>query len=198
MTARKFFPCGVPGGRRQDPALPPNVIRTLRPAWDISAIAATVRRVAGSALKREPRDVVIRKSSTGSIVFDGVGALGRVVDLRRSAELIAEALESGMTDIALVVEETQPSITVDDPELRALASGKSSPSANRTSRVHQSRGGIISVSASVNSMDTSFRKTRSSPSMMSSDRSMQERDTGRNSSLWASTRFRSTEAAYAR
>ncbi|MEK7590896.1 MAG: VanW family protein [Patescibacteria group bacterium] len=103
------------------PALPPNVIRTLRPAWDISAIAATVRRVAGSALKREPRDVVIRKSSTGSIVFDGVGALGRVVDLRRSAELIAEALESGMTDIALVVEETQPSITVDDPELRALS-----------------------------------------------------------------------------
>jgi vancomycin resistance protein YoaR len=99
-------------------ALPEKITRVSLPSWDLVAIAATLRQRIATPFYRAPHDVTIRKTATGGIVFDGIGMLGRTVNLQRAATLTVQALESGQTEIELPVEELQPTVTVEDPTLR--------------------------------------------------------------------------------
>lgn len=102
------------------PVLPPGVRETQRPAWNREAIKATIERYAGPTLDREPRNVTIGKDAAGKITFDGVGFTGRRIDLESAADLAIEALARGIADVELPVIETQPTVTVTDPDLRAM------------------------------------------------------------------------------
>ncbi len=95
------------------PSLPPGVERTTQDGWNRDAIAASIREQIADALARDPGKVTIARSSTGAIVFDGVGLPGRQVDVQAAADLTVAALENDVSDVFLPVTETQPQITVD-------------------------------------------------------------------------------------
>ncbi len=99
------------------PPLPAGVTREDAIAWDRDAIRRTIENVIGKALARPAGDVIIHRTETGGIVFDGVGLTGREVDLGIAADLTVAALEQNLTEIELPVIETQPKIRVTDPEL---------------------------------------------------------------------------------
>lgn len=101
------------------PPLPAGIVRSTRPAWDRAAIQATLLQEVSPLLDREPGAVVISRSATGAVTFDGVGMPGRRVDTERAALLVIRALGEGVSDIVLPVRETQPVMTI-DPALRAL------------------------------------------------------------------------------
>lgn len=101
------------------PPLPEGIIRQMRPTWDYEAIARTIKERVASKLDREPGSVLIGYTETGAVVFEGVGMLGREVDLLAAARLTADALEQGVNDIILPVREIQPTMTI-DPELVAM------------------------------------------------------------------------------
>lgn len=88
--------------------------------WNSEAIMTTIDRIIGSVLDREAGSVTIGRSSSGSITFDGRGLTGRAIDLPLAAELTRTALENDVSTVNLPVIETQPEITVNDPELRSL------------------------------------------------------------------------------
>ena len=102
------------------PPLPPGVRRSLQWTWNRAAIRATIDRVAGKALVRNPGDVTITRDEKGNIRFSGVGLTGRAVDLDTAADLTIGALQAGVTEIELPVRETQPQLQVEDPQLRAM------------------------------------------------------------------------------
>jgi len=102
------------------PSLPEGVEFRFTEGWNRNAIRGSLSTLVDEKIRRDPGSVIIRKSSTGAITFDGVGLPGRRVDLDRATELTVEALEQGVTDIVLPMIETQPKITVEDPELRTL------------------------------------------------------------------------------
>lgn len=102
------------------PPLPRGVLRTQRMQWNTRAIARTLEREVASKLHRAPRDVLIRRTTTGSIAFEGTGMPGRDVLVEQSAELVTHALKQGITDIILPVREREPRVTVADPELAEL------------------------------------------------------------------------------
>lgn len=104
----------------EPPVLPTGFIRTTRPGYSIEAIKETLRRRVSENFDRPAGAVVIDKTASGSVTFDGVGLPGREVDLDALAALTVEALERGMTDIELPVKETQPTVTVASAELREL------------------------------------------------------------------------------
>lgn len=91
-----------------------------RAGWNDAAIAETIAHRIGKVFDREAGRVVIRRSATGGIVFDGYGLPGRSVDIDVAVRLTRHALDSGISVIALPVTETQPAVTVEDPELRSL------------------------------------------------------------------------------
>ncbi|MBU0766710.1 VanW family protein [Patescibacteria group bacterium] len=95
------------------PSLPPDIVRHTVVGWDKDAIRRTIQEKVVSIIDREPGSVVISKSSTGGIVFEGVGLPGRHVRLDDAVELTIAALDQGVSDIILPVDEIQPSITVD-------------------------------------------------------------------------------------
>ncbi|OGJ60757.1 hypothetical protein A3D88_04115 [Candidatus Peribacteria bacterium RIFCSPHIGHO2_02_FULL_52_16] len=100
------------------PALPRGIIRSERPTWNVHAMEVTLKKAIEPKLNRSPRDVTIKRSATGAIVFEGVGMLGRSLQTKEASALIAEAMTKGMTEIILPVEEIAPTVTVLDPELR--------------------------------------------------------------------------------
>lgn len=102
----------------QPQPLPDGVTRHQAITWDRDAIANTLRDRIASKLDREAGSVVIRRSSTGSITFEGLGLPGRSVDIEQAVTLTIFAIEHGIADITLSVHETQPAITVTDAELR--------------------------------------------------------------------------------
>ena len=95
------------------PKLPAGFERHEEVQWNRDAIRAVLAQSIASVFDRAAGDVTIRKSSTGSVVFDGVGLTGRSVDLDRAVTLTIEALTRGVTDITLPVREVQPQMTVD-------------------------------------------------------------------------------------
>lgn len=101
-------------------ALPPGVTRGERPTWSRAAIAHTLEKEIAPKLARDPRDVTIRRSATGGILFEGVGMTGRALASEEAAALVIAALQSNATDVVLPVREIQPTVTVLDPELSSL------------------------------------------------------------------------------
>ncbi|MDD4319743.1 MAG: VanW family protein [Candidatus Peribacteraceae bacterium] len=100
------------------PPLPPGVRIEREQAWN-RAVIRTVIAGATESLRREPGSVVIRRTASGAIAFDGVGLPGRAVDLERATDLVIAALEGSITDVVLPTVETQPLIRVEDPTLAA-------------------------------------------------------------------------------
>ena len=88
-------------------------------AWNEAAIERTLVDEVASKIDREPGSVVIRKSVTGSIVFDGIGLTGQKTDVSLAANLTMKALAQDIATIVLPVVVTQPAIDVQDAELRA-------------------------------------------------------------------------------
>lgn len=116
-------PVKVPAEFRVDgdvlPPLPAGYRRMEAIDWNRDAIRATLKSKIAATFDRDAGSVTIR-GGTGSVTFEGVGMLGRRVDLERAITLTVAALNDGVTDITLPVIETQPSITVDDLALRSL------------------------------------------------------------------------------
>jgi vancomycin resistance protein YoaR len=99
------------------PSLPSGIVRSTRLDWDRAAIAETIRARIATALDREPGTVQMHQSG-GTIVFDGVGLAGRRVRLDDTVSLTITALERGVADIHLPVEEIQPQLSI-PPDLQA-------------------------------------------------------------------------------
>ncbi|MCF7844325.1 MAG: VanW family protein [Kiritimatiellales bacterium] len=95
------------------PALPEGVVRHSVPGWDKDVIRRTLQDKVSSVIDREPGSVVIKKSSTGGIVFEGVGLTGRRVRLDEAVEVTIAALGQNVSDIVLPVDEIQPEMTID-------------------------------------------------------------------------------------
>lgn len=111
-----------PSEFRADGDVPPLISdgweKQKKTGWDNAAIAQTVRDKVSSTLDRPAGSVIINRTGSG-IVFEGVGMPGRKVEVEATVELITAALATNATDIWLPIEETQPQITVNDPELIA-------------------------------------------------------------------------------
>ncbi|MSR67630.1 hypothetical protein EXS65_02285 [Candidatus Peribacteria bacterium] len=88
--------------------------------WNTGNIQRTIDRTIGSVLSREAGSVTIDRSASGEILFQGVGLTGRDIDLPLAASLTKTALEQDIAFVELPVIETQPAITVNDPELKNL------------------------------------------------------------------------------
>jgi len=129
------------------PGLPEGVTRTLRNVWDSDAIAATIASRISPVIDR-PRGEVTIKQEEGEIVFYGVGFLGKLVDIHRTAALIIDALENNITDIHLPVVQQQPVLHVPDPYLQdigireVVAIGESNSARSATSRRHNISAGL--------------------------------------------------------
>jgi len=88
-------------------------------AWNEQAITQTIATDISSKLNRPAGKVIIRKSGSGNVTFDGIGLPGRQVNVELAAKLTKKALEEGVSIVSLPVEETQPTMTVDSEELKA-------------------------------------------------------------------------------
>ncbi len=88
--------------------------------WNAEAMMRTIDRDIGSVLNREAGSVTIGRSASGEILFQGIGLTGRDIDLPLAALLTKTALDQDIPFVQLPVTETQPTITVNDPELRNL------------------------------------------------------------------------------
>jgi len=144
------------------PALPPGVRESQRPASDREAIKETIERHAGPLLNRDPSDVTIRRDANGKIVFDGVGFTGRRIDLDTAADLAIEALARNIGDVELPVIETQPTVTVEDPELRSMGIreivtiGESDFSNSPANRIHNIHTGLAKFNGHLIPKDSTF------------------------------------------
>jgi hypothetical protein len=130
------------------PPLPLGVERRSSAAWNTDAIAATVRSRIAARFDRAPGSVTISRGSGGNIAFDGVGLPGRAVDSRGAALLTISAITEGVNDVMLPVAETQPTITVLDPQLaeqgirEVVTVGESDFSNSPANRRHNIRVGL--------------------------------------------------------
>src|SRR3989344_8414936 len=100
------------------PPLPQGLVRSYEPSWNILAIAETLNKQIAPKIDRAAEDVTIKKNASGGIVFEGVGMIGRTLDTEASAALIAAAIDRGIQDVELVMRETMPTVTVEDPDLQ--------------------------------------------------------------------------------
>lgn len=104
----------------EPPAPPPGFARGTADGYDPETIRATLRRRISNQFDRPAGSVAIDMTSSGSVIFDGVGLPGREADLDALVPLTVAALEHGVTDIEIPVIETQPEIRVDSRELRDM------------------------------------------------------------------------------
>lgn len=91
-----------------------------RTGWNEDAIRQSIEMEVGAKLDRPAGTVVISKSASGSIVFEGLGLPGRRVDAGLAAILTIRALENDVASVDLPIIETQPTIDVRDAELREM------------------------------------------------------------------------------
>lgn len=99
-------------------ALPDGFQKTETLAFNKQAVMQTIQTIIGDQLNRDTGKVTISRTSTGVVVFDGVGFPGRSVDISATADLSIAALRDRTTDIILPVSETQPEVVVADPDLQ--------------------------------------------------------------------------------
>jgi len=144
------------------PPLPEGFARSLQPSWNEAAIAQTIAAKVSPGINRTAGSVVISRNSSGSIVFDGVGFPGRLVDTHTAAHLTAEALKNGVTDISLPVMETQPTVTVNDPALKAqgitefVTMGESDFHGSTKNRIHNVTKGLTRFNGHLIAKDEIF------------------------------------------
>ncbi|MBP9750956.1 MAG: hypothetical protein KBC95_03860, partial [Candidatus Peribacteraceae bacterium] len=142
------FPIDVPAGVLSGTGtLPPGVVRQTSTGWNREAIATTIRTEIAAEYDREAGAVTISRSS-GAVVFDGVGMPGQKVDIEAAVELTIAALEGGADRVTLPMIATPPTVTVNDPELRAqgitelVTIGESDYSNSPVNRVHNINVGL--------------------------------------------------------
>lgn len=144
------------------PALPAGMLKTVTQRPSVERIAQTLRQDIAPRLDRARGSVVIKSTGTGSITFDGVGLPGRTLLTAASADLIARALEEGITDIVLLAEEPPPTVTVQDPALAALgiktvvAVGESDFTGSTQNRIHNIKTGLAKFNGTLIHKDTVF------------------------------------------
>lgn len=130
------------------PPLPPGVLVTGKDGWNRGVIRDALAAQIAQQLHRDAGSVVISRSASGGIVFDGVGLTGRDVDLEKATTLTVTALENGVTDIVLPVIEIQPHIQVNDPKLlkqgikEVVTVGESDFSNSPQNRLHNIATGL--------------------------------------------------------
>ncbi|PIR52868.1 hypothetical protein COU76_03760 [Candidatus Peregrinibacteria bacterium CG10_big_fil_rev_8_21_14_0_10_49_10] len=142
-------------------ALPEGVGRTSVFAWDSGAIRATIDLQIAKLLDREPGSVIIRKDGD-TVTFEGVGMLGRKVNVAEAAKLTVEALQRGISDITLPVSELQPQITIQDADLQdsgiqeVLAVGESDYRGSPQNRQHNIETGLSKFNGHIVPQGTVF------------------------------------------
>ncbi len=129
------------------PALPEGVTKSSVNAWNKAAIRETIATKIGAPLYLAPGKVTINKGADGIATFEGVGMLGRDVNLDEAVTLTIAAMERGITDIEIPVTRTQPEMTI-DPALKeqgitqVLAVGESDFSNSPANRRHNIKTGM--------------------------------------------------------
>ncbi|PIR48186.1 hypothetical protein COU80_05600 [Candidatus Peregrinibacteria bacterium CG10_big_fil_rev_8_21_14_0_10_55_24] len=124
------------------PPLPDGVTKQVIPGWNRDAIRTVLAQQVGEVLQRDAGSVTIRRDAEGTILFDGVGMLGRTLNLDVAVDLVIAALEQGISTVILPVEEQQPLVRVEDDELTSLgirevvAIGESDFSGSPSARQH--------------------------------------------------------------
>lgn len=88
--------------------------------WNEETIGHTIADDVASKIDRPAGNVIITRSASGSVSFEGQGLTGRSTDIVAAATLTKAALESDIATIVLPVTETQPAIDVRDPELQTM------------------------------------------------------------------------------
>ncbi len=102
------------------PAVPEGFRRTVRTGYSRDAIRETLRTFVVDPFDRPAGSVVIDKTASGSVTFDGVGLPGRKTDLEALTSMTIEALERGIGDIEIPFDELPASVTVNSAELRDM------------------------------------------------------------------------------
>jgi vancomycin resistance protein YoaR len=145
------------------PPLPAEVQKTAGSDWDRAAIAATLYARIGSAFEREPGTVAISNTGTGgAVVFDGVGLTGRRILMDDLVTLTIAAMERGIADIQMPVEEIQPQITAIPQELRdrgiteVIAVGESNFAGSPLNRRHNIAVGLSRFNGHIVPKGTTF------------------------------------------
>lgn len=100
------------------PTIPAGFQKTKQSTYDLAAITNTINEIIVPDVNQEPGKVTISTSASGTVIFDGVGFPGQVLDTETTARLTVEALRTGAAHIILPVHETQPTVIVTDPTLR--------------------------------------------------------------------------------
>ena len=90
----------------------------MQPAWERSAIERTLREDVLPFIEREAGTVTIAKSATGMILFEGIGFPGQRLRMEEAVDLTIAAIEQDIADIFLPIDETRPTVIVQDPELK--------------------------------------------------------------------------------
>lgn len=91
-----------------------------RTGWNEDAIRRTIEADISSKLDRPAGNVIISKTQTGGIAFEGIGLTGRKVDASLAAALTLSALDNDISLVNIPIVETQPQIDVRDEELRNM------------------------------------------------------------------------------
>lgn len=124
------------------PDLPEGFVRSVRPAWDRTAIERTLREMVLPVINRSAGAVTIRKTATGVVVFDGIGITGRRLRVDDTIDLTIAAMDRDIPDIELPVEVEQPQIRVESQELKdmgireVVSVGESDYRGSPVNRVH--------------------------------------------------------------
>src|SRR3989344_1225893 len=147
-----------------DPGTPfPSTVTVIKKiVWNEEKIAGALEESIGVLLNRDPGSVRITKDAEGKINFEGIGLNGRKIDHKRAAELTVFALEEGVSIIQLPVIETPPTVTVEDPELKALGItelvtvGESDYAGSPKNRKHNIGVGLIRFNGHIIQKDAEF------------------------------------------
>lgn len=144
------------------PSAPAGLTRTSTVAWNKAAIARDLERLVAKNINREAGTVVIGKNEKGKVTFQGVGMPGRKVDIEILTEVTVNALDQNISTVAIPITETQPSVTVTDPELVAMgirevvALGESDFSNSPNARRHNIAVGMAKFNGHIIPKDTIF------------------------------------------
>jgi len=148
------------------PSLPSGVIKRAVPGWDLAEAENDIKRIIADVFDRPAGEVSVTLDASGSVIFDGVGITGLRTDLGMAAELAVKALEAGITDIILPVEEIQPKMNI-DKKLREIgikevvSIGESNFSGSPRARRHNISTGLSKFNGTIigKGEDFSFNKT---------------------------------------
>jgi len=144
------------------PDLPEGMVRSLRLIWNRDAITETIAEIIAPSIDRSRGTVSIDTDTDGNIIFDGVGLLGRTVDIAVVTSLTIEALEQNVSDIILPVSEQQPIIHVLDSTLsdrgitEVVTIGESNFAGSTVNRRHNIAVGLEKFNGHIIPQDTVF------------------------------------------